>query len=96
MPSTALALIGSDGTEPSRVSFRIGTWIAIVWTLSVAVASTPIAGDVAIRWRFWSGRRSPRSKIDPRSTKNPSLRWPAKTFSPLSRGVNRRLRERRW
>jgi hypothetical protein len=85
MPSTALELIGSVGIEPSRVSRLIGTWSAIVWTLSFAVASTPIAGEVAIRWRFWSGRRSPRSKIDPRSTKKPSLRWPAKTVSPVGR-----------
>ena len=89
------AAIGSDGTEPSRVSFLIGTRIAIVCTLSVAVASTPIAGTVAIRCRFCSGRRSPRSKIDPRSTKNPSLRWPANTVDRRRRASAPPDRERR-
>ncbi len=46
----------------------IGTWIAIVWMLSVLVASTPGAAGLGIRCRFWNGRRSPRSKIAPRST----------------------------
>jgi hypothetical protein len=82
IPSTALALFGSLGTEPLRVRWRIGTRIAIVCTFRVAVASTPIAGSVAIRCRFCSGRRSPRSKIDPRSTKNPSFRCPANTSIP--------------
>ena len=63
-PITDLPLIGSLGADPSRVRLLIGTWSAIVWTLSVAVASTPIAGEVAIRCRFCRGRRSPRSKID--------------------------------
>jgi hypothetical protein len=83
MPRTALALIGSFGTEPSLVRCSMGTRSAMVCTLSWAVASTPIAGDVAMRCRFCSGRRSPRSKIDPRSTKKPSLRCPANTVSPL-------------
>ena len=74
MPSTDFAVIGFEGTDPSRVRRLIGTWRAIVCTFSVAVASTAIAGEVAIRCRFCSGRRSPRSKIDPRSTKNPSFR----------------------
>ena len=37
-----------------------------------AVASTPGAAGLGIRCRFWNGRRSARSKVEPRSTKKPS------------------------
>jgi hypothetical protein len=80
-----MSLIGSFGTDPSLVRSSMGTCDAMVCALSRAVASTPIAGDVAMGCTFCSGRRSPRSKIDPRSTKKPSLRCPAKTVSPLGR-----------
>ena len=68
MPSTAFELSGLVGTEPSLVSFEIGTWIAIEWTFSVASVSTLGDAAIGIRCRFWNGRSVPRSKIEPRST----------------------------
>src|ERR671931_605318 len=56
--------------------------MAIVWTLKPCSSLTPLLAGVGIRCRFWKGRRSPRSKIDPRSTQNGSPRWPAKTLIP--------------
>ena len=70
----------------------MGTWMAIVWMFNAFVASTPGAAAVGIRWRFWKGRRSPRSKIEPRSTKKGSLRWPAKTDLAARAACARRLR----
>ena len=85
MPRTAFALIGSLGVEPSLVSIEIGTLMAIVWMFRSFSGSTPGAAPVGIRWRFWNGRRAARSKTEPRSTKKPSFRWPAKTVSPDGR-----------
>src|SRR5207245_4099730 len=42
----------------------------------------PGAAGVGMRWKFWTGLRVPRSKIDPRSTKNASSLWPANTVEP--------------
>jgi hypothetical protein len=67
-PITDVACAGSAGFEPSRVRWVFGTWTAIVWTLKARSASTPGAAGVGMRCRFWKGRRSSRSKIDPRST----------------------------
>ena len=82
-PSTAFGLITFLGTEPSSVSALIGTWIAIVWTLSVCSVSTPgrrRRRDQVQVLESDAGR--PRSKIDPMSTKNGSLRCPANTVWP--------------
>ena len=73
-PITAFELMTFVGTEPFAVSLLIGTWIAIVWQLIVSSVSTPSVAAVGIRCRFSIGRRSARSKIDPMSTKNGSLR----------------------
>jgi hypothetical protein len=55
------------------VTAEIGTWIAIECTFRWLVAFTPAAGPektFSPYWacRFSNGRRSPRSKIEPRST----------------------------
>ena len=68
MPRTAFALVMLDGFWPSRVSIVIGIWIAIEWTFSAAVPSTPLAVGSGIRCASLNGRRAPRSKIEPRST----------------------------
>ena len=68
MPSTAFVLIGFVGTEPSLVSFEIGTWITIECTFSVASVSTLEDAAIDSTCRFWNGRSTPRSKIEPRST----------------------------
>ena len=72
-PMTGEAAIGSVGTLPSAVSRSIGTWMAIVWTLNARSALNPSAAGLGlagrgIRWRFWNGRRAPRSNTEPRST----------------------------
>ena len=67
-PITEELLEASVGTLRLAVSSAIGTCRAIAWMLSVLVASTPIAGTLGIRCSCWKGRRSPRSKIAPRST----------------------------
>ena len=67
-PITEELAITFFGLEPFLVRWEIGIWMAIVWMLSVLVASTAAAAALGIRCRFWNGRRSPRSKIDPRST----------------------------
>src|SRR5437773_8030456 len=54
--------------NPPRVTSVFGTESAIVWTLKPLVPFTPAAAGKGIRWRFWNGRRAPRSKIEPRST----------------------------
>jgi hypothetical protein len=61
MPSTASRLSGSLGAEPSRVSFEIGTLIAIVWMFSVFSGSTLVAAAFGSRWRSGTGRRAARS-----------------------------------
>ena len=68
MPSTAFELIAFVGTEPSLVSFEIGTWITIECTFSVASVSTLVDAAIEIRCRFWNGRSVPRSNVEPRST----------------------------
>src|SRR4029077_14558010 len=67
-PITEDGDVTSLGTEPLAVRSEIGTCSAIVWMLSVFVASTPSASGLGIRCRCWNGRRSARSKIAPRST----------------------------
>src|SRR6202035_2262832 len=67
-PITAELLAALVGTDPCLVKSEIGTWIAIEWMVGVAVAPTPAAAGVGIRCRFWNGRRSARSKVEPRST----------------------------
>ena len=67
-PITDELLPAFFGTEPCGVRCEIGTCSAIVWMLSVLVASTPAASALGIRCRCWNGRRSARSKIAPRST----------------------------
>jgi hypothetical protein len=67
-PITDFGSAGSVGFKPSRVSIFFGIFSAMVCTLAPRVASTPGAFGVGIRCRLWNGRRSPRSKIDPRST----------------------------
>ncbi len=87
MPMVDLLSIGSVGTRPRRVRWSIGTSMAIVCTLAWASASTPAALAVGIRCSDWKGRSVARSKIDPRSTKNPSARCPQNTRPPPSRLV---------
>src|SRR5207248_3917378 len=53
-PITDELLITLVGLVPLLVSCEIGIWIAIVWMLRVAVASTPGAAGVGIRCRFWN------------------------------------------
>ena len=59
---------------PFLVTDEIGTWIAIECTFRLLVAFTPGAagsfrpGMLNVVCRFWNGRRSARSKIEPRST----------------------------
>ena len=57
---------------PLIVTAEIGTWIAIECTFRWLVALTPGAlgrpGRPNVACRFANGRRSPRSKIEPRST----------------------------
>ena len=66
---TAFWDIGLVGVEPSLVSCEIGILSAIECTPKPLVALTPAAGGtIDARCRFCSGRRSPRSKIAPRST----------------------------
>ena len=48
-----------------------------------------------MRWAAWNGRSVPRSKIDPRSTKKPSARWPAEHGLSGGEHPDRRLRQRR-
>ena len=60
--------IGSVGVEPSAVRSIMGTWSAIECTLKSLVALTPGAAASDPMCRFWNGRRSARSKIEPRST----------------------------
>ena len=94
IPSTAVASWDVGRHRAVLGELVIGTWIAIVWTLRVLSESTLGSGSsadgmpVLIRWRFWNGRMSPRSKIAPRSTKKPSLRWPQNTVSPLASVVD--------
>ena len=65
---TALLLIGFVGFMPLGVSSVLGTFNAIECTLKSLVAFTPGAAAIDAMWRFWNGRRSPRSKTAPRST----------------------------
>src|SRR5262249_17958331 len=57
---------------PDLVTVEIGTWIAIEWTFRWLVAFTPAAFLVNTclpnTLAVCSGRRLPRSKIEPRST----------------------------
>ena len=54
---------------PGLVTWEIGIWMAIVCTLSRLLALTPCASAILLNaLRCWNGRRSPRSKIEPRST----------------------------
>ena len=57
------------------VSWLMGTWMAMLWTFTPAVELTPAAiwpSPVLARpkvvWSCSKGRRSPRSKMAPRST----------------------------
>ena len=59
------AFIGSLGMSPLRLTSEIGTWIAMVCTLSPCSPLTPVALGSGIRCRFWKGRRAPRSKTLP-------------------------------
>ena len=64
-----------------RPSCAIGTWSAIVCAVVAARRRrrrpSPASG---IRWDGLNGRRPARSNTEPRSTKNGSSRWPAKTL----------------
>ena len=77
-----LAVVHTPITEPLSVTLPcglpdsrspVGTWIAIECTFSCAVALTPAAAVLNTFIPYWAcrfsnGRRSPRSKIAPRST----------------------------
>ena len=58
-----------------------------------ATPSLPSSAASGIRCAMLNGRSPPRSKIDPRSTKNGSSRWPANTCV-AGRGAGRRACER--
>ena len=80
---------------PPAAMSEIGTWIAMLCTFTAAVEFTPVAwleSRAVRRWRAGSrsdaGRRGRRS--NPRSTKNASARWPAKTLRPPPHRVDGR------
>src|SRR6476619_7896296 len=52
----------------------------MLWTFTARNASMPGAVGSGMTCRELKGRRPPRSKIEPRSTKNGSSRGPAKTL----------------
>ena len=84
-PITDFLELALVGVLPSRVRSRLGTWIAMLWTLNPCRPLTPFMFGIEIRWAELSGRSAPRSKMLPRSTKNASWRCPANTFRPPGR-----------
>ena len=73
-----------------RLTAVIGSCMAMTWTFKPASPSTPAGVPIGgvgsgMAWAPLKGRSPSRSKMDPRSTKNGSLRWPAKKALPSAR-----------
>ena len=81
-PMTEVGRPRRSAVTPPRVRSVFGTWIAIVCTFRPAQAVDAGRGRQRDQVRELNGRSPPRSKTLPRSTKNGSARWPAKTCRP--------------
>lgn len=81
-PITEDAAPTSVGRTFLAVRSVLGTWMAMLCTLSPWVLLTPTAVAEGMRWAIWNGRSVPRSKMLPRSTWKPSARCPANTVRP--------------
>ena len=84
-PMTALRLVGSPTAASFCVARDSGSCSTIEWTFTLLSGFTPSEAAIGMMCAFCNGRNTARSKIEPRSTQNASLRCPAKTFSPVFR-----------
>src|SRR3954453_17483205 len=97
-PSAALVPPLPAARTPLALA-SIGRWRGMLFTFFPRTPSTPPLAPLVpplllvtlpgfgIRWALWIGRRAIRSKIDPRSTKNASLRGPANALPPPGSAV---------
>ena len=72
------------------VSCAIGTWSAIECMLKPPTPSTPAVAPQRDHVERVERPQTGRSNTEPRSTKNGSSRWPAKTLMPPGRSLTRR------
>src|ERR1700704_6857560 len=93
-PITELRSLGSVGVMWLRARSVLGTCSTMLWTLRPATSSMPLLVGHGLAGSghgtlcaALNGRSPSRSKTEPRSTKNGSSRWPAKTLPPLGRSV---------
>jgi hypothetical protein len=94
-PRTASGSFGLVTSRWSLVNWRSGTRMAIEFVLNPLTPSTPGSAGSEAAWRVLNGRSPARSKIEPRSTKNASSRWPAKSRVPFDNFRTARAGERR-